>query len=78
MKTCENNGKNVSENTVNLKLEQNIKSLMHNHLVCCIIIYVQDFWQLYDKVPDNTDNSLLHRSQLKVIIESVSSAISGQ
>ena len=36
------------------------------------------FGNLMISVPDNTDNSLLHRSQLKVIIESVSSAISGQ
>ena len=28
-----NNGKNISENIVKLKLEQNIKSLLYNHLV---------------------------------------------
>ena len=32
-KTLENNGKNISENIVKLKLEQNIKSLLYNHLV---------------------------------------------
>ena len=33
VKTFENNGKNISENVVKLKLEQNIKSLLYNHLV---------------------------------------------
>ena len=28
-----NNGKNISENIAKLKLEQNIKSLLYNHLV---------------------------------------------
>ena len=37
VKTFENNGKN-SENIVKLNLDQNIKSLMYNHLV---YIYVQ-------------------------------------
>ena len=32
-KTDQNNGKNISENIVKLKLEQNIKSLLYNHLV---------------------------------------------
>ena len=32
VKTFENNGKSISENTVKLKLEQNIKSLLYNHL----------------------------------------------
>ena len=33
MKTFEYNGKNISENTVKLKFEQNVKSLLYNHLV---------------------------------------------
>ena len=33
VKTFENNGKNISENIVKLKLEQNIKSLLYDHLV---------------------------------------------
>ena len=81
MKNFENNGKKVSENIVKLKLEQNIKSLMHNDLVCCITIYVHVF-KIFDNliisVPDNTENSLWHRSQLNFIIESVNSVISGQ
>ena len=32
-KTDQNNGKNISENIVKLMLEQNIKSLLYNHLV---------------------------------------------
>ena len=33
VKTFENNGKNISKNIVKLNLEQNIKSLLYNHLV---------------------------------------------
>ena len=33
VKTFENNGKNVIKNIAKLKLEQNIKSRLHNHLV---------------------------------------------
>ena len=33
VKTFENNGNNISKNIVKLKLEQNIKSLLYNHLV---------------------------------------------
>ena len=33
VKTFENNGKNISENIVKLKLEQNVKSLFYDHLV---------------------------------------------
>ena len=33
VKTFENNGKNSSENIVKLKWEQNIKSMVYNHLV---------------------------------------------
>ena len=32
-KTFENNEKKISENIVKLNLEQNVKSLMYNHLV---------------------------------------------
>ena len=33
VKTFENNGKNINENIVKLKLKPNIKSLLYNHLV---------------------------------------------
>ena len=33
VKFFRNNGKNISENIVKLKLEQHIKYLMYNHLV---------------------------------------------
>ena len=33
LKTFENNGNNISKNIVKLNLEQNIKSLLYNHLV---------------------------------------------
>ena len=33
VKTFENNGNSISKNIVKLKLEQNIKSLLYNHLV---------------------------------------------
>ena len=33
VRTFENNGKNISKTILKLKLEQNIKSLLHNHLV---------------------------------------------
>ena len=33
VKTFQNNGKNINENIVKLKLEENIKSLLYNHLV---------------------------------------------
>ena len=34
VKIFENNGKNITESIVKPKLEQNIKSLLYNHLVC--------------------------------------------
>ena len=48
VKTFENNGKDIGENTVKLKSEERIKFLLYNHLV---YIYAEetDFWQLYDK-----------------------------
>ena len=33
VKTFQNNGKNINENIVKLKLEENVKSLLYNHLV---------------------------------------------
>ena len=33
VKTFENNGKNITRNIVKLNLEQNIKSLLYDHLV---------------------------------------------
>ena len=33
VKTFGNNGKNISKNIVKLKLEENIKSMLYNHLV---------------------------------------------
>ena len=49
-KSFENGGKHSSENIVQLKLEQNIKSLLYNHLVY-ISAEKTDFWQFYDKPP---------------------------
>ena len=34
VKIFETNGEDIGEKNVKLKLEQNIKSLMYNHLVC--------------------------------------------
>ena len=34
VKNFEKNGKNISKNFVKMNLEQNIKSLLYNHLVC--------------------------------------------
>ena len=39
VKTFENNGKNIDENIVKLKLEVSIKFLLYNHLV---YIYAQE------------------------------------
>ena len=65
MKTFEHNGKNISKNIVKLNLEQNIN-------LCCIY---EQRKQIFDNfmiiLPGNTENSLWHSSQLKVIIESV-------
>ena len=33
LKTFENNGKNINENILKLKLEENIKFLLYNYLV---------------------------------------------
>ena len=33
VKTFENNGKNITRNIIKLNLEQNIKSLLYDHLV---------------------------------------------
>ena len=48
MKIFENNGNNISENVIKLKLKQNIKSLLYNNLVY-ICVEETDFWQRYDK-----------------------------
>ena len=48
METFENNGKNIRENIVKLKLEQNIKYKQYSYLVH-ICAEERDFWQLYDK-----------------------------
>ena len=47
-KTSENNGKNISENIVKLKLEQNIESLLYNNLVYICAEEI-DFSQFYNK-----------------------------
>ena len=70
VKAFENNGKNVTQNIVKLKLEQNIKSLLYNHLVY-ICAEETDFWHFMMSLPDNTENPLWHSSQLKVVIELV-------
>ena len=46
--TFGNNGKNISKNGVKLNWEQNIKSLLYNHLVY-ISAEEEDVWQFYDK-----------------------------
>ena len=56
MKTFENNGNNISENIVKLKLKENIKSLVYNHLVY-ICAEEKDFLQLYESLPDTTEIS---------------------
>ena len=57
VKTFENNEKNTSENIVKLKLEQNIKPLLYDHLVY-ICAKETDLCQLYDSLPDKTENPL--------------------
>ena len=51
VKTFENNGKSISEKIVKLKLEQNIKSMLYNHLahICA---------EETGSLPDTTENSL--------------------
>ena len=70
VKTLEKNEKNIGKNIVKLNLKQNIN-------FCRIIIwytYVQRK-QIFDNfmiiLPDKTENSLWHSSQLKAIIEPV-------
>ena len=48
VKTFENDGKNISKNIVKLHLEQNINSLLYNHLVN-ICAEEKDFCHFYDK-----------------------------
>ena len=59
METFKNNGKNSSENIVKLKLKQNIKHLLYFQLIH-IFEEETDFWQLYDKSANKTENSLWH------------------
>ena len=49
VKTFENNGKNISENIVKLKLERNIESLVYNHFVY-ICAKETDVWQFYGQL----------------------------
>ena len=46
-KTFENNGNSITKNIVKLKLEQNIKSLLYNPLIC--IVQRNQIFELYDK-----------------------------
>ena len=64
-KNFENNGKNIGENIVKLKLEQNIKSLLYKHLV---YVYAQetDFCNFTISLSDKTENPLSHRPQLRI------------
>ena len=48
VKTFEKNGKNSSKNIVKIKLEQNIKYLLYNHLFY-ICGEETNLWQYYDK-----------------------------
>ena len=48
VKNFENNGKKISDKILKLKLEQNTKSLLYNHLVY-VCAAETDFWQFYDK-----------------------------
>ena len=48
VKTFDYTGKNISKNIVKLNFEQNIKSLLYNHLVY-ICAEETDFWHFYDK-----------------------------
>ena len=54
VKTFENNGENISENIVKLKLEESIEFVLYNNW---IYIYAEetDFWQLYDKPARHTE-----------------------
>ena len=56
VKTCGSNRKNISENIVKLKLEQNIKSLLYNNLV-----YYVERNRIFDNCmrspPDKTENT---------------------
>ena len=48
VKTFKNNVKNISKNIAKLNFEQNIKTLLYNHLVC-ICAEKTDFWPFCDK-----------------------------
>ena len=55
--TFENNGKNISENMGKLKLEENIKSLLFNHLVYTCAEETE-FWQFHDKLTKTLEPTL--------------------
>ena len=57
VKTFKNNGKSISESIVKLKLEENIKSLLYNHLAN-ICVEETDFWQLHDNPASWTQKKL--------------------
>ena len=56
--TFENNGRNINENIVKLKLERNIKSLLYNHLVYIYVKRKQIFDNFMIGLPDEIENSL--------------------
>ena len=57
MKIFQKIGNNIRENIVKLKQEQNIKSLLHNHLVD-ICAEKTDFDRFVINLPDKTENPL--------------------
>ena len=67
----EHNGKNICENILKLKLKENIKYLVYNHLVyiCAEDAQVSDSFMI--SLWDKTEDSLWHSSHLRFIIESV-------
>ena len=49
VKTFENNGRNISKHFIKLNLEQNIKSVLYNHLVykCTEVTHFSQFYDIY-------------------------------
>ena len=49
-KTFENNGRNISNHFIKLNLEQNIKSVLYNHLVykCTEVTHFSQFYDIYE------------------------------
>ena len=70
VKNFEDNWKKISENIVKLKLKQNVKPLLYNHLAY-ICAEKTDFCQLYDKSTREDWEPTLMQFTVKVIIESV-------